>query len=113
MQMGYGVNPDAIKAILSNAADGPQFLNSCSQDLCAAAAGHGHLAILKWMRSVGCPWDAEKTFREACIGRYGWVPMLWILIMCMGIVTLFCGLIPTNLTFQIEIQSSFGHAWVS
>ena len=28
-----------------------------SGEACAAAARHGHLEALKWLRSEGCPWD--------------------------------------------------------
>lgn len=43
---------------------------------CAGAARGGHLEILKWLRSLGCPWDGFTT-RAAALGGhkevYDWV----------------------------------------
>ena len=37
-------------------------------DVCTAAAGHGHLDVLKWARKQGCPIDEEAT-RAAQVNR--------------------------------------------
>lgn len=30
-------------------------------EVCALAAGQGHLELLEWLRSRGCPWDSRTT----------------------------------------------------
>ena len=42
--------------------------DSWSSHACTAAAGSGHLDILKWLRQHDCPWDAH-TFQQACSNR--------------------------------------------
>ena len=36
---------------------------------CFAAADHGHLDVLKWLRENGCPWD-EETCAYAARGGH-------------------------------------------
>ena len=37
---------------------------SMNESTCRSAAWEGHLEVLKWLRSQGCPWD-EETYRNA------------------------------------------------
>jgi len=32
---------------------------------CSSAAEGGHLAVLRWLREIGCPWDAHTCARAA------------------------------------------------
>ncbi|KAK9825772.1 hypothetical protein WJX74_006726 [Apatococcus lobatus] len=70
---------------------------STSSEACTAAAGSGHLNILKWLRAQDCPWDTH-TFQQARDNReHRWTSMsacalllqlkaLWML--CPGFGTL-------------------------
>jgi hypothetical protein len=40
-----------------------------SDEMCAAAAGGGHLAVLRWLRESGCNWD-EETCAAAARGGH-------------------------------------------
>ena len=43
---------------------------------CAAAAAGGHLKVLKWLHSTGCPWDSETSY---CAAAGGYLEVLkWL-----------------------------------
>jgi hypothetical protein len=47
-------------------------------ELCCSAAGYDKLALLQWLRSLSCPWEADAVLCDA--SRYGSVAMLeWLL----------------------------------
>jgi hypothetical protein len=48
--------------------------NGCPWDefTCTFAAGRGHLAVLQWLRANGCPWEeTECCLAAAACGRVG------------------------------------------
>ena len=48
-------------------AQDPSYL--CDLDVCYSAASEGHLEVLRWARSQGCPWDNDLTCAAACNGH--------------------------------------------
>ena len=40
-----------------------------SENVCFLAALHGHLEVLRWARSQGCPWNKSLTWTAAMSGQ--------------------------------------------
>ena len=73
--------------------------------ICAFAALGGHLEVLKWLRSKGCPWDERACYRAAYGGHLE--ILKWLRIEgCPWHEKLCCSVGKPNIVRWIDAQSS-------
>ena len=62
-------------------------INTAGNDACLLAAWNGHLAVLKWLVSLGCPLDSRNANGNDCVmfaAMNGKMPVLeWLVEVSM------------------------------
>ena len=63
------------------------------EQICASAASHDHLEVLKWVRENSCPWDESVCYQAAKFGRlniFHWLRSNGLPMESANIALLYC-----------------------